>query len=655
MIIFFRNLFNRTTQLGLLLPRGGKRLMAMILDVCICILTTWISFFLRLGEFMTFSITLAKPMILSVLIALPIFAFSGLYKTIFRFSGLPVIRSISYAMVFYSIIYFNIIMVFGVSGTPRTIAIIQPLLLFFLIVCSRLTVSFLFRETVNSHLNPGSLHKLIIYGAGVTGRQLANTLMSNENIQLIGYLDDDKRLQKQILNGISIFSPNDLKNLIIKYSVSSVLLAIPSAPRTKRREIIEFVSKHKVAVRTIPDLNDLAEGKVKVSDIYDLDVDDLLGREIVKPDETLLKKNVTSKIIVITGAGGSIGSELSRQLIKFKPNTIILIDKNEFNLYDINSKLEAFIEKNKNFNKTIIVPLIGSIDNQKFLERVFDTWTVDTIYHAAAYKHVPLVEYNVINSLYNNVIGTYLLSKISINKGIKNFILISTDKAVRPKNLMGASKRLSEIILQSLFAQQTSKDKTIISMVRFGNVLESSGSVIPKFRQQISDGGPITVTHPKVTRYFMTITEASQLVIQAGAMSEGGEVFVLDMGEQVLINDLAIRMVNLSGLSVKDDSNPEGDIEIEFVGLRPGEKLYEELLLGNNPQKTDHPKIKKANETYISWKKLEGELNYLNNLLDKNDIKKIFKLMVNLVKEFQPNPQIVDLTFNKKLNNDLKD
>lgn len=655
MIIFFRNLFNRTTQLGLLLPRGGKRLMAMILDVCICILTTWISFFLRLGEFMTFSITLAKPMILSVIIALPIFAFSGLYKTIFRFSGLPVIRSISYAMVFYSIIYFNIIMVFGVSGTPRTIAIIQPLLLFFLIVCSRLTVSFLFRETVNSHLNPGSLHKLIIYGAGVTGRQLANTLMSNENIQLIGYLDDDKRLQKQILNGISIFSPNDLKNLIIKYSVSSVLLAIPSAPRTKRREIIEFVSKHKVAVRTIPDLNDLAEGKVKVSDIYDLDVDDLLGREIVKPDETLLKKNVTSKIIVITGAGGSIGSELSRQLIKFKPNTIILIDKNEFNLYDINSKLEAFIEKNKNFNKTIIVPLIGSIDNQKFLERVFDTWTVDTIYHAAAYKHVPLVEYNVINSLYNNVIGTYLLSKISINKGIKNFILISTDKAVRPKNLMGASKRLSEIILQSLFAQQTSKDKTIISMVRFGNVLESSGSVIPKFRQQISDGGPITVTHPKVTRYFMTITEASQLVIQAGAMSEGGEVFVLDMGEQVLINDLAIRMVNLSGLSVKDDSNPEGDIEIEFVGLRPGEKLYEELLLGNNPQKTDHPKIKKANETYISWKKLEGELNYLNNLLDKNDIKKIFKLMVNLVKEFQPNPQIVDLTFNKKLNNDLKD
>jgi FlaA1/EpsC-like NDP-sugar epimerase len=651
MITSLKNLISSSAKLVLVIPRSGKRLMAVIVDICLCILTTWLAFYLRLGEFIPFSYNLGKPIALSIVLALPIFVFNGQYHTIFRHSGWPAIKSVCYAMIFYTIIYMTIVMVFNINGTPRTIGIIQPLLLLLLIVCSRLGVSLWLVGFNQNNLERKKINKILIYGAGVTGQQLATTIMNSPNMQIIGFLDDDTSLSKQILNGVSIFLPDQLHNLKKKHGISVVLLAIPSVPRIRRREIIEFVANHNIAVRTIPDFNDLAEGKIKVSDINDLDIDDLLGREIVKPDEKLLSKIVHSKTIVVTGAGGSIGSEITRQIIKLKPDTLLLIDKNEFNLYDIHSKLESIVDKNKNFPNIKLVPLLGSVNNKKFLRKIFSTWKIDTIYHAAAYKHVPLVEYNVINSLYNNVMGTLSLAEIALEKKIKNFMFISTDKAVRPKNLMGASKRLGEIILQSLFANQNSNEKTIFSMVRFGNVLESSGSVIPKFRQQIREGGPVTLTDLNITRYFMTITEASQLVIQASAMSKGGEVFVLDMGSQVLIYDLAIRMINLSGLTVKDETiNPKGDIEIKIIGLRPGEKLYEELLLGNDPQKTKHSKIKKANEDYILWNKLETEINNLRKLLDENKTKASIELMRKLVKEFQPNSKIADLIFNKESN-----
>tara|TARA_B110000259_G_C14034543_1_gene408643 strand:- start:4866 stop:6830 length:1965 start_codon:yes stop_codon:yes gene_type:complete len=649
MIIFLKTLINSSAKLGLLIPRSGKRIMAIMVDICICAFTTWLAFFLRLGEFSTYFYDLGKPVILSITLALPIFILNGQYHTIFRHSGWPAIRSVGYAMIFYSIIYFTIIMVFGIKGIPRTIGVIQPLLLFLFIVSSRLGVSLWLRGLNLDRLNTKKINKVLIYGAGVAGQQLATTIMSRSNMQVIGFIDDEPNLRKQILNGILIFAPDDLDNLVKKKGVSIVLLAIPSVDRKRRHEIIEFIANHKVAVRTIPDINDITDGKVKISEINELDIDDLLGRETVKPNKLLLSIKISSKIVVVTGAGGSIGSELTRQIVKLIPDTLVLIDKNEFNLYEIHSQLENLIETNEIFSNIKLIPLIGSVNNKNFLYNVFNTWRVDTVYHAAAYKHVPLVEYNVINSLNNNILGTLLLAKIAKEKNVKDFIFISTDKAVRPKNLMGASKRLSEICLLSLDADQPLDKKTLFSIVRFGNVLESSGSVIPKFRKQISGGGPITLTHLDITRYFMTITEAAQLVIQSGAMSKGGEVFVLDMGEPVLIHDLATRMVNLSGLTVKESmTNPKGDIEIKITGLRPGEKLYEELLIGNNPQNTLHPKIKKAHESFIPWEKLEIELENLKKLINDNEIKSIIELMQKLVEEFEPALKIVDLMYNQK-------
>jgi len=426
------------------------------------------------------------------------------------------------------------------------------------------------------------------------------------------------------------------------------LLALPSITRQKRNQILNDLNKHRVIVKTLPSIQDIVDGRVSVSDIKDLTIDDLLNREQIKPNLELLSKNITSKVVMVTGGGGSIGSELSRQIIKLNPKKIILIELSEFALYKINEDL-------KNINKSInIIPLLINIQNKKKIEQVFNTFNIDTVYHAAAYKHVPLVEENITESVKNNVFGTFILAEAAIKYNISNFVLISSDKAVRSTNIMGATKRLAEICVQSLYNNEDNQSK--FAIVRFGNVLESSGSVIPKFKSQIKEGGHVTLTHPDVTRYFMTITEASQLVIQAGAMAEKCEVFVLDMGQSIKIKDLINKMIKLSGLSIKDDKNLEGDIEIKITGLRPGEKLYEELLLGDNPQKTYHEKIQKAQDPFIPFNKLKIDLDHLSNLIEENKVEKVKHMLSNLVTSYHSNSEIVDHFYEQQSNskNDLK-
>jgi FlaA1/EpsC-like NDP-sugar epimerase len=426
------------------------------------------------------------------------------------------------------------------------------------------------------------------------------------------------------------------------------LLALPAITRSRRNEILNTLAPYKVAVRTLPSLNDLAQGKVNVSDLRELDIDDLLGREPVQPNALLLNLNIQGKTVVVTGAGGSIGSELCRQILAVAPAKLLLIEQSEFALYAIHQELEGKLAALDGATPPVLVPLLASVQDDDRMREILSTWHPDTVYHAAAYKHVPLVEHNPAAGIKNNVLGTLRTAQAAADNGVSDFVLISTDKAVRPTNVMGASKRLAEMALQALAANQAGTvgtSGTKFSMVRFGNVLGSSGSVVPKFRQQIRDGGPITLTHPDVTRYFMTIPEAAQLVIQAGAMAKGGDVFVLDMDQPVKIMDLARRMVELSGLTVKDEAHPEGDIAIEVTGLRPGEKLYEELLIGDNPKPTMHPRIMKANEEFIPWAEFEARLTVLEMALNVNDVGLIRLMMQQLVAGYTPSDDIVDWVY----------
>ena len=477
--------------------------------------------------------------------------------------------------------------------------------------------------------------KIFIYGAGQTGRQLAAAMTNSNEMQVVGFLDDDDRLHGHILNGLPIYDPSDLYSLVQVKKISAVLLAMPAIDRKRRNEILALMQGAHVSVRTLPSVSDLAQGKISASDIRELDIDDLLGREPVSPNYILLAKNIVNKVVLVTGAGGSIGSELCRQIMNVGPSKILLIDQSEFALYKIHQELE----KKFTTSQTIVVPLLASTQDFVRMHEICSAWQPETVYHAAAYKHVPLVEHNPAEGVKNNVFGTISIARAAIDNGVKDFVLISTDKAVRPTNVMGASKRLAEMVLQALADLQSS---TRFTMVRFGNVLGSSGSVVPKFRQQIRDGGPITLTHNDITRYFMTIPEAAQLVLQAGAMAKGGDVFVLDMGEPVKIYDLVLKMIGLSGLTLKDENYPEGDIEIQITGLRPGEKLFEELLIGDNPIATTHPRIMKANELFVSWSKLEEQLNGLEVALGVNDVNLIRIILKDLVIGYEPLNDIVD-------------
>jgi FlaA1/EpsC-like NDP-sugar epimerase len=626
------------------LPRSTKRIIAILIDIGLCIFCTWLAFFLRLEEFVKINNVTTLAVQISILLAIPIFWLIGLYKTIYRFQGSSIIFTVFIATFVYSLLYFAVIGIYGIQGIPRSIGIIQPILLFLSISLSRISIKFFFLSNFKKSKNKTNV---LIYGAGSAGRQLLTSLESNLEMKVVGFLDDDTQFHRQKILGQTVYDPMNVEKLINKKNIDLVLLALPSITRQKRNQIINNLNKHKIIVKTLPSVQDIVEGRVSVSDIKDLSIDDLLSREQVKPNLELLSKNINSKNIMVTGAGGSIGSELSRQIIKLNPKKLILLELNEFVLYKISEEL-------KEMNKSVkIIPLLINIQNQPKIEHMFNTFNIDTVYHAAAYKHVPLVEENISESVKNNVFGTFILAEAALKFNVSNFVLISSDKAVRSTNIMGATKRLAEICVQSLYDNQNQKTK--FAIVRFGNVLQSSGSVIPKFKQQIKEGGPVTLTHPDVTRYFMTITEASQLVIQAGAMAEKCEVFVLDMGESVKIRDLIDKMIKLSGLSIKDDENLDGDIEIKIIGLRPGEKLYEELLIGENPQPTNHEKIQKAQDPFIPFNKLKINFDHLTNLIEENNVEEVKHMLSNLVSSYQSNSKIIDHFYEQQSNlkNDL--
>jgi len=642
----------------LALPRPAKRFVALMVDLSLCVLTVWLAYYLRLGEFISFagSSKWAQGAVwaaaASVGIALPIFVVSGLYRAIFRYSGWPALLAVARAVGIYGLLYASVFTAIGVAGVPRTVGIIQPILLLLFVGASRALARVWLGDQYLSILKRASRPKVLIYGAGTTGRQLAAAMANSHEMQVAGFLDDDDRLHGHVLNGQPIYNPADLDNLATTLNISDVLLAMPSLSRKRRNDILSQIRVARVAVRTLPSVTDLAQGKVSISDLRELDIDDLLGREPVTPNHILLAKNIVGKVVLVTGAGGSIGSELCRQILAVNPAKLLLIEHSEFALYAIHQELEEKLAGLEGATPPVLVPLLASVQDDDRMREIMSTWHPDTVYHAAAYKHVPLVEHNPAAGIKNNVLGTLRTAQAALEAGVTDFVLISTDKAVRPTNVMGASKRLAEMALQAFAAAHAATQGgtvgtggTKFSMVRFGNVLGSSGSVVPKFRQQIRDGGPITLTHPEVTRYFMTIPEAAQLVIQAGAMAKGGDVFVLDMGQPVKIMDLARRMVELSGLTLKDEQNPEGDIEIAVTGLRPGEKLYEELLIGDNPKPTVHPRIMKAHEEFIPWAEFEAKLTALEMALNVNDVGVIRLMLQQLVAGYIASDDIVDWVY----------
>lgn len=626
---------NKLTIPVLALPRFVKRLIVFMTDVFLCVMATSLAFYLRVGIWVPLSSHNEWLPVLaiqiSIALALPIFMVCGLYKEVFRYSGWMAISSLLRACAVYGLLYAFIIVIIGVDGIPKTIGFIQPIVLLLLIGAVRGFASYWLSNEYRHQLKLANVPRVLIYGAGDAGRQLAGALAHSHEMHVAGFLDDDINKQGQNLAGYRVYDPRLLLSLVIKLKINCVLLAIPSASRSRRNQILADIRDAKVSVQTLPSLSDLAHGRVVTQDLRSLDIDDLLGRELVLPNSCLLRKNCYQKTILVTGAGGSIGSELCRQILQLAPKVIILVDQNEFALYQIEQELIKKIH-NKHSSQVSIVPVLASVTNFSRMSVVVEKFQPDVIYHAAAYKHVPLVEENPVEGVRNNVIGTLVMAKVSSLFRVPNFILISTDKAVRPTNIMGASKRVSEMIMQA-FANEFSG--LCYSMVRFGNVLDSSGSVVPTFRQQIKDGGPVTITDKRVTRFFMTIPEAAQLVIQSGALATGGDVFLLDMGEPVQIIDLAKRMIELSGLEVKDLNNLSGDIEIKEIGLRPGEKLFEELLISGSPTPTVHPRIFKSHEDYLLWDVLEKIIVELELAINCNDEESIIKILQTLVSGYE--------------------
>ena len=629
------------TDFLLMLPRPVKRALALGADAFVCAITVWMAFNLRLESWTDWSSAHFTAFVGAVAFALPLFIVFGLYRAIFRYAGLPALMTVLKAVALYALIYCFAFAFVGVPGVPRTVGVLQPLLLLLGVTLSRAFVRYWLGGIYLGIVHRERLPRVLIYGAGSAGRQLAAALKTSPELVVVGLLDDDDRLHGQVLNGLKIYNPAVMVALVAKLRVTQVFLAIPSASRARRNEILELVRAAHVQVRTLPGVLELAQGKVQVSDLKELDIEDLLGRDPVPPNPLMLAKNITGKVVLVTGAGGSIGSELCRQILKAGPSTLLLVELTEFALYAIEHELHNMVLEAHHGNVRL-VPLLANVRDASRMDEIFSTWRPHTVYHAAAYKHVPLVEHNPAEGVKNNVLGTLNTAQLAAVHGVSDFVLISTDKAVRPTNVMGTSKRLAEMVLQAQAAVMQGQGKTHFSMVRFGNVLGSSGSVVPLFRKQIKDGGPITLTDERITRYFMTIPEAAQLVIQAGAMATGGDVFVLDMGEPVKIIDLAKRMVELSGLALLDDANPNGDIAITVTGLRPGEKLYEELLIGDNPLPTSHPRIMKAHEDFLPWKELQIKLAALGLALDVNNVPLIRTLLKELVPGYQPDAEVVD-------------
>jgi FlaA1/EpsC-like NDP-sugar epimerase len=581
-------IFLSFSRIILELSRGEKRVIAVAVDVTICLLTVALAYRLRLDAWVFPIGTQWFSYVVAIVIAIPLFVKFGLYRAIFRYIGWYALSAVTLACAIYGAIYSLIFSVIGVELIPRTTGFLQPILLFIGIGASRAIARFWLGGSYSAVLGNSQKRRVLIYGAGSAGRQLAGGLANSEEMSVIAFVDEDSKLQGNHLNGKIIYPPSQLEKAIEDLGIDDVLLAMPSVSRKRINEIMDSLQNQAVRVRTLPGIFELADGKVTISDLRPIQIEDLLGRDSVPPDPALMAKCIAGRTVLVTGAGGSIGSELCRQILAHKPVRLVLVEHSEYNLYTIEQELAALCRSKYAVE---LVVILASVTDRQRIDAIFQSYSPDTVYHAAAYKHVPLVEANPGEGVRNNVFGTLTVAELAEQYGVQDFVLISTDKAVRPPNIMGASKRLAEMVLQ-LMAQ---KSATRFSMVRFGNVLGSSGSVVPLFRKQIAAGGPVTVTHPEVTRYFMTIPEAAQLVIQAGSMATSGDVFVLDMGEPVKIVDLARRMIELSGLQVKSGPEDEG-VEIKITGLRPAEKLYEELLIGEHPLPTGHQRILRARE-----------------------------------------------------------
>ena len=619
--------------------RYQKSSFKILCDLLILISTVWTAYVLDFGTIYPFTFSNYGIFLSSVLIAIPVFIIFDLYKSIIRFIGFKEIWVIVKAVTIYSFLWGLVVSYFYPEESNLTVFFMHWLLVLVLIASSRMIAVWIFSDIP-------SASNVIIYGAGSAGLQLATALRVSREMNPIGFIDGDKSLQGSYLSGLEVYQPSQLGKVIRRKGVQEVLIAIPSARKAILQDILSSVEELPVKVRILPGVAELAQGKVSIADLKVLEVTDLLGREIAKPDVDLLMKNIHKKNVLVTGAGGSIGSELSRQVLKEKPKTLVLYEISEFALYKIEKELE------KSSFDIDIKPILGNVMDKSRLKEVCRTFNINTIYHAAAYKHVPMVEMNTVQSIENNIFGTLSCTEVAINEGVETFVLVSTDKAVRPTNVMGATKRFSEMILQALAEDQRlkeSKKKTRIVIVRFGNVLDSSGSAVPLFREQIENGGPITVTDPNVIRYFMSIPEAAGLVVQAGAMGKGGDVFVLDMGEPIKIVDLAKRMIRLSGLEVRDKENPEGDIEIVFTGLREGEKLFEELLIGNNVSSTNHKGIMRAEEEYLPLLRIEDLLGDLRKGVELRDQDALIKILTENISGFELKSGMNDLIYLSKL------
>jgi FlaA1/EpsC-like NDP-sugar epimerase len=622
-------------------PRFGKQALALASDVALCALATDVAISLRVDAWQPWAMSQTWMLVVGVLLAVPVFVVLGLYRAIFRYAGLQMLYTLIKALGIYSLGFALVFAVVGVPGVPRSMGVLQPALFALGVIGSRLFVRSWLGGMGRSGKRRG-VTRALIYGSGSAGRQLATGLTHAAEVVVVGYVDDDARLHGQVLNGLTIFNPDLLADVVAKHGVSQIYLALPSVSRRRRNEIIQSLIPLHLQVRTLPGLMDLTHGRVEISDLKELDIEDLLGRDPVPPQPEMMGKNNANKVVLVTGAGGSIGSELCRQILKVKPAKLLLVELTEFALYAIEQDLRKAMQA-EGLQEVELIPLLADVRSPARMAEIMRTWRPHTVYHAAAYKHVPLVEHNPAEGVRNNVRGTWVTAEQAMAHGVSDFVLVSTDKAVRPTNVMGASKRLAEMVLQALAEHGCQQGHSMcLSMVRFGNVLGSSGSVVPLFRQQIQQGGPITLTDERITRYFMTIPEAAQLVIQAGAMANGGDVFVLDMGESVKIIDLARRMIELSGLTVQDDANPEGDIAIEVTGLRPGEKLYEELLIGDNPMPTQHPRIMKAHEEFLPWPELQAQLTELMQAVETNNVPAMRAQIQRVVPGYQPDGEVVD-------------
>jgi FlaA1/EpsC-like NDP-sugar epimerase len=623
----------------LALPRGAKRLIMVVTDAVMLPLALWAALILKFDRTSFDMGAYGDLFFVATISALIIFAVLGLYRAIIRFMGLHAIATVVAGVAVSVVALEAYDRVMRQEHVPLSVLAIYAALALVYLAGSR----FIVRYIVYYNANGGAAKPVAIYGAGDAGARLSSVLLGGPDFQPVAFIDDKRSLHGSRINGIKVYSRNALAQLIRDHDIERVLLALPSSSMRRKQEILRVLEPLGIHVQVIPDLSDVISGLAHIDELRDVDVVDLLGRDAVPPDPRLFASCIRGKSVMVTGAGGSIGAELCRQIVRLAPRRLILFEMSELALYTIQGELAEFAAREN--VATEIIPLLGNAHHRHRVREVLSTYQVQTLYHAAAYKHVPIVEHNVVEGIHNNVISTWYTAEAARETGVETFVLISTDKAVNPANVMGATKRLAELVLQALQERSTT---TRFCMVRFGNVLASSGSVVPLFKKQIREGGPVTVTHPDVIRYFMTIPEAAQLVIQAGAMAKGGDVFVLDMGRPVLIDDLARRMINLMGLTVRDTANPDGDIEITYTGLRAAEKLFEELLIGSNITGTDHPMIMRAMEHSLPWERMQQLLNELLIALASFDCRRSVAILCEAVAEYRQTHDIRDYVWNEK-------